>query len=97
MKHCEVLCPSTKFTFNMFVLLKTTSQGSSSLFTCISFSLRTVCFEDYGDTGEEGDSSTEATATKMCHRLCQKFGLESESPMAEAVLHLTCKFEAWKL
>lgn len=45
--------------------------------------LRTLCFEDYGDTGnEESDSS----ASKMCRRLCHKFGLESGSSMAENVL-----------
>ena len=50
-------------------------------------SLRTLCFEDYGDS-EESDSSS--LAAKMCRRLCQKFGLESDGSMAQTVLQPIC-------
>lgn len=48
---------------------------------------RTLCFEDYGDS-EESDSSS--LAAQMCRRLCQKFGLESDGPMAQTVLQRSC-------
>lgn len=49
--------------------------------------MRTLCFEDYGDS-EESDSSS--LAAQMCRRLCQKFGLESDGPMAQTVLQHFC-------
>ena len=50
---------------------------------------RTLSFEDYGDGDTESDS-----CAAMCRRLCQKFGLESDSSMAESVLqHFRSVFE----
>lgn len=49
---------------------------------------RTLCFEDYGDAAIGKAEESDSGAIAMCRRLCQKFGLESESPMAEAILQL---------